>query len=146
MSIIPGPNNQLITGSLPSQYGSTSNYVQSSTGSITIASGATTPASVVNVTITTTGNPVYISCSGDANNASAGGWCRLRLYRNSTGIGNIIQTESDAANENKPYALTYIDNPPAGTYTYSMKVTSIAGSNFDFGEADGPSLSVFEIR
>jgi hypothetical protein len=47
MSIIPGPNNELITGSLPTQYGATSNYVQSNTGSITIASSATTPANSV---------------------------------------------------------------------------------------------------
>lgn len=146
MPIITGPNNQLITGSLPTQYGATSNYVQSSTGSITITSGASTPASVVNVTITTTGNPVYVSCSGDANNITAGGWCKLRLYRNGTGIGSIVQAEGSAASENSPYCLTYVDNPPAGTYTYSMQVTGIAGSNFQFGEVDGPSLSVFEIR
>ena len=146
MPLIPGPNNELISGSLPTQYGATSNYVQSSTGSITILSSATTPANVVNVSITTTGNPVYISCSGDANNVTAGGWCRLRLYRDSTAIGSIVQAEGSGASENSPYSITYIDNPTAGTYTYSMKVASIAGSNFVFGEAGGPSLSVFEIR
>ncbi len=144
--IIPGPNNELITGSLPTQYGFTSNYVQSSTGSITISSGATTPASVVNVSITTTGNPVFVSCTGDANNASAGGWCIFQLYRGTTAIGKPVQAEGDAANENSPYGITCIDNPPAGTYTYALKVNTINGGNYAFGETSGPNLTVFEIR
>lgn len=146
MALIPGPNNQMITASLPTQYGATSNFIQSSTGSVTITSGATTPANVVSVSITTSGNPVFVSCSGDANNISAGGWCIIQLYRGSTAIGKSVQAESSDANENNPYALTCIDNVAAGTYTYSLKVKSIAGSNFVFGENDGPNLSVFEIR
>lgn len=144
--LIPGPNNEMITGSLPTQYGATSNYVQSSTGSVTITSGATTPATVVYVSITTTGNPVYVSCSGDANNLSAGAFCILQLYRGTTAIGKKVQAESDASNENNPFGITCIDNPPAGEYTYALKVTTITGGNFQFGEADGPNLTVFEIR
>jgi hypothetical protein len=144
--MIPGPNNELMTASLAPQYGATSNYVQSNTGSVTILSGATTPANVVSVSITTTGNPVFVSCSGDANNAGAGAWCRFQLYRGSTAIGKPVQAEGDAANENSPYGITCIDNPPAGTYTYSLKVIQISGANFQFGETDGPNLTVFEIR
>ena len=146
MPIIPGPNNELVSGSLPTQYGATSNYVQSSTGSVVIASSAATPANIVSVSITTTGNPVYVSCSGDANNATAGGWCVIQLYRGNTAIGKPSQTESSANNENNPFGISCIDNPSAGTYTYSLKVKSIAGSNFTFGETDGPNLTVFEIR
>jgi len=146
MPIIPGPNNELVSGSLPTQYGATSNYVQSSTGSVVISSSATTPANIVSVSITTTGNPVYVSCSGDANNATAGGWCVIQLYRGNTAIGKPSQTESSANNENNPFGISCIDNPAAGTYTYSLKVKSIAGSNFTFGETDGPNLTVFEIR
>jgi hypothetical protein len=146
MTLVPGPNNELITGSLPTQYGATSNFVQSNTGSIAVPSGATTPFNVVSVSITTTGNPVFVSCSGDANPATGGGWCVIQLYRNSTAIGKKVQAESSGNNENVPYGITCIDNPSAGTYTYSLKVTSIAGSNFTFGESDGPNLTVFEIR
>jgi len=144
--IIPGPNNELITGSLPAQYGATSNYAQSNTGSITVSSGATTPYTVVSVSITTTGNPVFVSCTGDANPATGGGWCVVQLYRGSTAIGKKVQAESSGNNENVPYGITCIDNPSAGTYTYSLKVTDISGSNFAFGETDGPNLTVFEIR
>jgi hypothetical protein len=146
MALIPGPNNQLMTASIAPQYGFTSNYVQSNTGSVTIPSSATTPATVVYVSITTTGNPVFVSCTGDANNLSAGAWCTFQLYRGTTAIGKKVQAEGDAANENSPYGITCIDNPPAGTYTYSLKVTAINGGNFQFGESDGPNLTVFEIR
>jgi hypothetical protein len=146
MTLIPGPNNEMITGSLPTQYGATSNFVQSNTGSISVSSGATTPFNIVSVSITTTGNPVYVSCSGDANPLTGGGYCVIQIYRNSTAIGKKIQAESSGNNENVPYGITCIDNPAAGTYTYSLKVTSIGGSNFQFGEVEGPNLTVFEIR
>lgn len=146
LPIITGPNNELITGSLPTQYGFTSNYVQSNTGSVTIASGVTTPANIVSVSLTTTGNPVFVSCTGDANNLSAGAFCIFQLYRDTTAIGKKIQAEGDAANENSPFGITCIDNPPAGAYTYALKVTTITGGNFQFGEADGPNLIAFEIR
>jgi hypothetical protein len=146
LPIIPGPNNQLITGSAPVQYGYTSNYAQSNTGSVTITTSSATPASVLSVNISTSGNPVYVSCCGDANPLAAGAWCKIQLYRNSTAIGKIIQAESSADNENVPYGISYIDNVPAGTYTYSLKVTGLSGGNFKFGEVDGPNLSVFEIR
>lgn len=146
MTLIPGPNNEMIAGSLPTQYGSTSNYAQSNTGSIFISSGVTTPANIVSVGITTTGNPVFVSCTGDANPATGGGWCVLQLYRGNTAIGKKVQAESSGNNENIPYAINFIDNVAAGEYTYSLKLTSIAGSNFTFGEPDGPNLTVFEIR
>ena len=146
MTLIPGPNNEMITASLSPQYGATSNYAQSNTGSIIISSGATTPANVVSVSITTSGNPVFISCTGDANPATGGGWCVIQLYRGITAIGKKVQAESSANSENVPYAVNFVDNVAAGTYTYSLKVTDIAGSNFTFGEVDGPNLTVFEIR
>lgn len=146
MTLIPGPNNELMTASMAPQYGYTSNFAQSDTGSIVIASSATTPANVVSVNITTSGNPVFVSCSGDANNGSVNSFCVLQLYRNSTAIGKPVQAESDASNENIPYNLSCVDVVGAGEYTYSLKVNSIGGGNFTFGEVDGPNLTVFEIR
>jgi hypothetical protein len=144
--IIPGPNNELITGSLPTQYGFTSNYVQSDTGSVTIASSVTTPASVISVSITTTGNPIHVECHGDMKNISINSTCRVGLYRDDTLIGKSIQVQSSNANQAFPYSLSCIDNVNSGTYTYSLKVTNITGGNFAFGSFDGPNLTVFEIR
>jgi hypothetical protein len=146
MSIIPGPNNELITGSSVPQYGSTANYTQTTEGSsVSITTGGTFPKAVVSGSITTTGNPVLIMCSGDANPLTAGTWGIIQLYRNTTALCNQIQYESSSGNENVPYNISCVDPVPAGTYTYYMKVNNMAGGNTDFGEADGPNLILVEL-
>ena len=133
---IIGPTGSVILGSL--NY--TQNYLSSSVRNIT------TNATIISQSITTNGNPVQIMCCGDANPTTSGAWCRLQLYRGATAIGGTIQCESSASNENVPYCIEYIDNPPtAATYTYSMQVIGIAGT-FDFGEATGPVLSLVELQ
>ena len=49
------------------------------------ASGVT----IVSVSITTGGNPVQVTVTGDAENSTAGGWIKLQLYRDSIAIGKI---------------------------------------------------------
>ena len=107
------------------------------------ASGVT----IVSVNITTGGNPVQVTVTGDAENSTAGGWIKLQLYRDSTAIGKIIHVESSAGSENIPYALNVIDSPAAGTYTYSLKTASTAAAgNFNFGETDGPVINAIELN
>jgi hypothetical protein len=48
------------------------------------------------------------------------------------------------SNENIPYCLNFIDNVPAGTYTYFIKTNSLV-ANTQFGEADGNSITAVEI-
>ena len=100
---------------------------------------------IISTSITTNGYPVHVIVTGDADPISSGGWLRLQLYRGSTAIGNVIQCESSAAGENTPYALQIIDTPAAGTYTYSLKTTTVAGSAFNFGEVDGPVMCIMEL-
>lgn len=100
---------------------------------------------LVSASITTNGYPVHVIVTGDADPTTSGGWLRLKLYRGSTAIGNVIQCESSAAGENTPYALQIIDTPAAGTYTYSLKTTEVAGSAFNFGEVDGPVMCIMEL-
>ena len=120
------------------------NYQQTAGTSVTINNGST--GTVISApSITTTGRPVQIIVAGDANNISAAGWVRLQLYRDTTPIGKVIQGESSSANENIPYAFNYIDTPSAGSYVYSLKAITVSGSNFQFGEADGPVISVVEL-
>jgi hypothetical protein len=99
---------------------------------------------VASVSITTTGNPVQIIVTGDANPLSVS-WGKLRLYRDNTVIGQIVQFESSAANENNPYALNHIDAPAAGTYTYSVKLIATGGGDFQFGEVDGNHITCLEL-
>ena len=107
------------------------------------ASGVT----IVSVSITTGGNPVQVTVTGDAENSTAGGWIKLQLYRDSIAIGKIIHVEGSAGSENIPYALNVIDSPAAGTYTYSLKTASTAATgNFNFGETDGPVINAVELN
>lgn len=119
------------------------NYAQ--TLGTKVTNVTTTGVTLVSASITTNGYPVHVIVTGDADPLASGGWTRLKLYRGSTEIGNTIQCESDTAGENVPYALQIIDTPAAGTYTYSLKTTAIAGGGFNFGEVDGPVMCIMEL-
>jgi len=145
MTMIPGPNNQMITASIAPAYGSTANYYQGTQGIKTIATGGTFPKTVVSGSITTYGNPVLIMCSGDANPSAGGTYGVIQLYRGSTALCQKVQYESSSGNENVPYNISCIDPVSAGTYTYYMKVNDMAGGNTDFGEASGPNFILTEL-
>jgi hypothetical protein len=101
---------------------------------------------IASTTFTSTGYPVLFTVSGDANPLSAGGWGTLQLYRDNTPIGGKVNYEGSAGNENNPYGLTVIDNPGAGTYTYSLQAITLAGAGgHQFGETSGPQLSLTEL-
>jgi hypothetical protein len=126
------------------------NYVQSSVGSVTIANNTATGTNIASLTITTTGNPVQVMCSAEFNPLAAGAWVQMRLFRGATGIGQIIQAEpgsTTAANGNIPFVCMFIDNPSAGTYTYSCKIVGVAygGNDIRFGEAGGPVMTAVEL-
>jgi hypothetical protein len=104
----------------------------------------TTGVSLISGSITTTGNPVQIMVTGDANPTSTG-WCRLQLHRGESAIGNIVQVENES-NQNVPYCLNIIDTPSAGTHIYSMRTVSGIAGTFEFGEASGPLLTAVELR
>lgn len=119
------------------------NYAQTvGTKQSGISSAGTT---IVSVSITTSGYPVQVVVTGDVENNSAGGWTVLQLYRGSTAIGNPVHTEGSAGSENVPYALTVIDTPDAGTYTYALKLNNSAGGTFNFGESNGPVITAIEL-
>lgn len=101
---------------------------------------------LVSGSITTTGNPVKIQVTGDANPTGAGAqWVRLQIHRGSTPIGGIVQVEQSASNLNVPYCVDFIDSPAAGTYTYSLRTASGMSGTFQFGESNGPTLSIIEL-
>jgi hypothetical protein len=102
---------------------------------------------IVSAEITTTGKAVQVMVTGDVENTAAGGWTKIALYRGSTQIGKSVHTEGSAASENNPYALTVIDDPEEGTYTYSLKIvdSATAGGTFNWGESDGPVITVIEL-
>jgi hypothetical protein len=121
------------------------NVVQTVGTRTVVLSSATFPYTVVSVNITTSGGPVLVTVYGDAENVTASSWGRLALYRGATKLGTEVQFEANGASENCPYSCIVVDNPAAGTYTYSMKITTLAGSNFNFGELEGPVITATEL-
>jgi hypothetical protein len=49
------------------------------------------------------------------------------------------------SNENSPYHVMWIDNPPAGTYTYYLRVEGVGGSSLDFGETNGATVIIKQL-
>ena len=121
------------------------NYTQVLANQITLSASGS-PQTIASITMTTTGYPVQLIATGDANNLTAGGWCQIRWYRGASAIGGIVQAEGSGTNENSPYGITVIDTPSAGTYTWDLKAVQIAGGNFQFGEATGPVLTAIELN
>jgi hypothetical protein len=108
---------------------------------------STSGTSIISGSITTSGNPVQIIVTGDANPiVTTGQWCTLQIYRNDSAIGGVVQVEAANTNENQAYCVNVIDTPSAGTYTYSLRMTANGGGNFQFGEATGPVLTAVELR
>jgi hypothetical protein len=135
-------NGLVDQSSLQSFSGYTPNYAQSNASSVT---KNTVGDIVVSQSITTSGRPIQIIAIGDANPQANGAWVQLQLYRDGTPIGKKIQAESSTSNENVPYCLNFIDNPTAGTYTYSVRITAIGGGGFQFGEAEGNQINLLEL-
>ncbi len=135
--------NQLVDqGSLNSFSGFVPNYAQSNASSVTKSAVGDI---VISQSITSSGRPIQIIVTGDANPQSSGAWVQLQLFRDGTAIGKKIQAESSSSNENVPYCLNFIDNPTAGTYTYTARITAIGGGSFQFGEADGNQITLLEL-
>jgi len=127
---------------VPATFGGSLNYVQTQpTRSTSVTIGQT----IASVSITTTGGPVMICANGDVNGMSNGAYTVYNLYRDSTEIGTRQQAESSATNENAPYAISVVDAPSAGTYTYALKIVSVTGT-VDFGEHTGPTLYAVELK
>jgi hypothetical protein len=113
----------------------------------TIATNASLPATVASCTITTYGGPVQVSAYGDGYNPTSAIYGVLNLYRGVEAIGHRTVIEGNGSNENQEFSLSVIDEaPPAGTYTYSLKLTGIGGASITFGETDGPVIYAVELQ
>lgn len=131
----------------PSGNGTSMNYAQTKLNSPpSIAANASFPAEVISCTITTHGGPVQIFAYGDAVNASQSVNGVLNLYRDNNPVGHRTWFEGNGANENQEFALSVIDDPAAGTYTYSLKLCSMGANTITFGEAQGPVIYAVELQ
>jgi microcystin-dependent protein len=118
-----------------------------------VATSFTSPVNslcqIAAITINTLGNPVQLNAYGDAY-SSGSNWFGCVFIRR-CGSPNVDSRsswlENNAGNINEAFALSVIDNPPAGTYCYAlmMCVPSGSGGNIIAGEAGGPVLNAVEL-
>ena len=116
------------------------NYVIGDAGQVTVSA---TGSTLQSATITTSGFPVQISVTGDAEPGGAG-WHRLQIYRDSTAIGEAFHIETAYAGLNMTIAMLTIDTPVSGTYTYSVKVIASNGLSARYTEIGQLSMIVEE--
>jgi hypothetical protein len=122
------------------------NYAISNSASTTV--NTTTPTTIASITMTTNGRPVFLNATGDMNpTAAPPAWNYIQLYRNSTAIGKLIIIEASALSNNQGFAITHIDVPSAGTYTYTVKAYQGAGTNVygETGNGQAPTLIGIEL-
>jgi hypothetical protein len=121
------------------------NYAISNSTSTTVNN--TTPTTIASLTITTNGRPIFLNSTGDMNPIGARSWNYLQIYRDSTAIGKFIIIEGTESTNNQGYALTHIDTPVAGTYTYTVKAYNGLGSTIygETGNSQAPTLIAIEL-
>ena len=101
---------------------------------------------IVQMPFTTTGRPIRIVCTGDMYNPDAIAWCGIQLYRDEVALGNSLQIETVTLQDSRQFCIQVIDEPAAGTYTYSLRVAYKASTTLYFGTVDGPVLTILELR
>jgi microcystin-dependent protein len=101
------------------------------------------------ISINTLGNPVQVNAYGDAYSSGSNwfGCVFIRRCGSPNSDSRSSWLENNAGNINEAFALSVIDNPPAGTYCYAlmMCVPSGSGGNIIAGEAGGPVLNAVEL-
>jgi hypothetical protein len=112
-------------------------------GSLGQVAASTVGSILQSATITTSGFPVQITVTGDAE-PNGTGWHELQIYRDSTAIGNILHIETTGSGKNMTVAMVTIDTPVTGTYTYSVKIVGTSGISATYTENGQLSMIVEE--
>lgn len=107
------------------------NYTIGTDGQKTLSA---TGSTIQSASITTSGFPVQVTVTGDGEPAS-GGWHELQIYRDSTAIGEVFHIETPTGGLNMTVAMSVIDTPVAGTYTYSVKIIRSSGMSVRYSES-----------
>ena len=122
------------------------NWAISNATAVTVSS--TTPTIIAQLTLTTNGRPVFLCGTGDMNPMGGPTWNNIQLFRGSTAIGKFIINESTANSVNTPFAITFIDTPPSGSQTYSIRAWRGGANSALYGEGgngQAPQLVAFEL-
>ena len=112
-------------------------------GNLGQVSASATGSTLQSASITTSGYPVQVTVTGDAEPVGSG-WHRLQIYRDSTAIGQILHVQTTTGGVNMTVAMSTIDTPVAGTYTYSVKIVGTNGMSATYTEMGQLSMIVEE--
>lgn len=93
------------------------------------------------LTITTSGAPVLLLANMHVNTTVAGlTWGYFIIERNGVNLGPALGLfSSEVTNTNVPVAFHFLDSPPAGTHTYTVRAAAGAGS-FEINEIGDSSI------
>lgn len=136
----------LSTGGVLTTTGQSQVKAVSTPAQVTVNSATAT--SLASISITTTGKPVMLTACGESNPGQTGGWFFYRLYRGSTEIGPRHKAENGGtSSQNFVFAITHIDTPAAGTYTYSIQAYQGSGTHTfgEDGDLEGAVITAHEI-
>ena len=127
---------------------SSQSQVQGFSDASAVTINSTTATSLAEVTITTTGKPVMLTACGNSNPGQTGGFFLYRLYRDTTEIGKRHKAENaGSSSQNYVFAISDIDTPSAGTYTYAIKAYQGSGTHVfgEDGDVEGAVITACEI-
>jgi hypothetical protein len=102
---------------------------------------------IASCSITTNGKPVLLVMSGDSNPNGGSGWGFSRFFRGETALGKEMLIETTNST-NVAIGNVWIDTPSAGTYTFSIRWRTVAGSSITFGETgdiQAPNFCAIEL-
>lgn len=102
------------------------------TGVYNIPGSGFTQVTGLSTTITTSGRPVQILVNINYNPTAGGAWAAFTIFRDATNLGDATNgfqiAQGTNTTENLPASMVYVDNVPAGTYTYTVQVRNGAGT------------------
>lgn len=117
------------------------NYTIGNDGQVTVSA---TGSTIQSASITTSGFPVQITVTGDGEPGSVPVYHELQIYRDSTPIGEVLHVETTVSGQNVTVAMSTIDTPVAGTYTYSVKIVRTNSRSITYSENGQLSMIVEE--
>jgi hypothetical protein len=116
------------------------NYIVANNGQVTISNIGDVAQSA---TITTSGYPIQIIVTGDAE-PSGSGWHELQIFRDSTPISEILHIETTTSGLNMTVSMSVIDTPVAGTYNYTVQIVNTSDMTARYSEVGQLFMSIEE--
>lgn len=93
-----------------------------------VSTGTGDPETIQSLSFTSSGAPVIVSTSFlYSGNTTGGKGVSVKIYRGGTEVYDSGNTYVAGTNET-PFSASIVDNPPAGTVTYSVTITKLQGT------------------